>query len=386
MPTSQFDNLQAELKAKGVDGVLDRLVDDLRAQKKYRELYEALKMRVRRKLGLPPLYSETPDDLTAEQKYQLEEGLLAACHEVGLLLLKEGAIREGWMYLRLTGDTAAAAAELAKIEKDDENLEELIEVSLHEGVDPARGFRLVLENYGTCNAITTFEGSMHQRTKAQQQTAAGMLVEHLHKELLHSVKADIARQEGSTPAENTLQELVAERDWLFLDNAYHIDTTHLASVVRFSRMLDDPRQLRLALDLTEYGRRLGSQFQYQSDEPFCDFYPSHALYLQALLGENDEAALAYFRERAEMLDISSHGTVALEIYVHLLARLKRYREAIDAAIDLTPPDQRNAQYVPLLLELSQMAGNYDRLMTFCRERDDLLGYATGLVQANVKTK
>jgi hypothetical protein len=381
MQTTEFEKLQSELSQHGIDAMLDQLADELRAKKQYRELYEALKMRVRRKLGLPPLYGETPDDLTEQQRRDLEDGLLAACREVGLLLLREGSIREGWMYLRLTGDTAAAAAELAKIEADEDHLEELIEVSLHEGVDLARGFRLVLENYGTCNAITTFEGAMHQRTKAQQQTAAGMLVEHLHKELVHSVKTDIARQEGSAPPENTLRELVAERDWLFLDNSYHIDTTHLASVVRFSRMLDDERQLRLALDLTEYGRRLGAQFQYQSDEPFTQLYPSHALYLQALLGENVDEALAYFRQRAEMLDIASHGSVALEIYVHLLARLQRYDEAIAAAIDLTPADQRTAQYVPLLLELSQMAGKYDRLLDFCRQRGDLLGYGTGLVQA-----
>lgn len=382
MATSEFDQLQANLATGGVDKVLDTLAESLRAKKQYRELYEALKMKVRLKLGLPPMYSETPDDLTEPQKLQLEEGLLAACKEVGLLLLNEGAIREGWMYLRLTGDTAAAKAALAQIEVDDDNREEFVEVALHEGVDPARGFKLVLENYGTCNAITTFEGAMHQKTKAQQQAAAGMLVEHLHKDLVYSVKADIARQEGTSPEAGTLKELVADREWLFLDNAYHIDTTHLSSVVRFSRMLDDPAQLRLALDLTEYGRRLGTQFQYASDEPFADMYPSHALYLQALLGENVEVALAFFRERAEMLDIASHGTTALEIYVHLLSRLGRHKEAIDALIDLTPADQRNAQYVPLLLELSQLAGNYDRMMTFCRERDDLLGFATGLVQAN----
>src|SRR5437868_15023822 len=112
MPTTEFDQLQAELSQRGVEGLLDRLADELRAKKQYRELYEALKMRVRRDLGLPPLYGDTPDNLTDEQKFRLEDGLLAACHEVGLLLLKEGSIREGWMYLRLTGDTATAAAEL----------------------------------------------------------------------------------------------------------------------------------------------------------------------------------------------------------------------------------------------------------------------------------
>ena len=88
---------------------------------------------------------------------------------------------------------------------------------------------------------------------------------------------------------------MADREWLFQDNAYHIDTTHLASTVRIARVLADPADLRLALDLTEYGRRLSQQFQYQGDEPFVETYPSHALYFQALLGENVEEALAYFQ-------------------------------------------------------------------------------------------
>src|SRR5262249_13642531 len=146
---------------------------------------------------------------------------------------------------------------LARTEPNEENLQDLIEIGLHEGVAPALGFELVLKNYGTCNAITTFDGAMTSRPRADQQAAAALLLHRMHEDRLGNVRADIARQEGKEPQEQTLAELVAERDWLFADNNYHIDTTHLASTVRFARLLEDAEQLELAYDLTEYGRRLG---------------------------------------------------------------------------------------------------------------------------------
>lgn len=374
---TEFDQLQEALERGGVSAALDRLAEYLRENKKFHELFEALKMKARYALGLPLTYSDAGDELDESTRTKLEDGLIEACRDVGTALLREGAIREGWMYLRPVGDRAAAAIELAEIEANEDNLDALIEVALHEGVDPKRGYGLVLEHHGTCNAITTYESVVVRQSTAAQQAAAGLLVEHVHRELLATVRADIAQQQGSEPAEATLKELVADRDWLFGEHSYHLDTTHLASTVRFSRLLDDEAQLRLALDLTAYGRRLSSQFQYQGDQPFADIYPSHALYLGALLGEDVDAAIEYFRERAEALDPREHGGLPVEAYVQLLDRFGRYELAIDALLNFVQkqPDA-TSQAVPLMLELSQKAGNYDKLKAFCRNHEDILGFAT----------
>jgi len=374
---TEFDQLQEALERGGVSAALDRLAEYLRENKKFHELFEALKMKARYALGLPLTYSDAGDELDESTRTKLEDGLIEACRDVGTALLREGAIREGWMYLRPVGDRAAAAIELAKLEANEDNLDALIEVALHEGVDPKRGYGLVLEHHGTCNAITTYESVVVRQSTAAQQAAAGLLVEHVHRELLATVRADIAQQQGSEPPEATLKELVADRDWLFGEHSYHLDTTHLASTVRFSRLLDDETQLRLALDLTAYGRRLSSQFQYQGDQPFADIYPSHALYLGALLGEDVDAAIEYFRERAEALDPREHGGLPVEAYVQLLDRLGNYELAIDALLNFVQkqPDA-TSQAVPLMLELSQKAGNYDKLKAFCRNHEDILGFAT----------
>ncbi len=379
---TEFDQLEQELQSGGVSAVLDRLVERLREKGRYHELFEALKMRLRHQLGLPILYSDVGDELDESRRTQLEDGLLDACRQVGLALLRDGFVRDGWMYLRPVGERGQVADALKSLEVDEDNLDELIEVTLHEGVDPVRGYALVLEHHGTCNAITTYESVMGQHRLADQQAAAGLLVEHLHGELLATVRADVAQQEGSEPAEQTLAELVADRDWLFGEHSYHIDATHLASTVRFSRILADAAPLRLAVDLTEYGRRLNPQFQYQGEAPFSDLYPSHALYLRALLGEEVDPAIEYFQRQAAELDPAEHGTQPIEALVQLLDRVGRPRAAIEALIEFAAGDAGRAkQVVPLLLELSAKQGDFEQVMEFCRQGDDLLGFASGLVQA-----
>lgn len=379
----EFDQLQATVRDRGVAAALEDLAKQLLADKRYHELFEARKMQLRQRLGLPLSSAESTDDLPPETRTKLEDGLIEACREVGLLLLDAGRVREGWMYLRPVGDRAAAREALAKIDNDDGNLEELVEVCLYEGVDPARGFDLVLRNYGTCNAITTFEGALSQHSLPHKRIAAAMLVDHLHGELVKSVRADIARQEGAEPPEGTLRELVADRPWLFGEYSYHLDTTHLASTVRCARLLDARPQLEKALDLTEYGRRLSRQYQYQGDEPFAEIYPSHALYYQALVGQNVDEAIAYFQEKAKSLDPRDHGTLAIEIYVELLSRIGRAKEAIEASTRLLPKDTRPLGIAPTLLELSRQAGDYNAMLAHCREQGDLLGFATALAQSTI---
>ena len=380
MPQSTFDLLNSQLSQQGIDGVFAKLTEQLRADKKYHELFDVLLMRTRHRLGLPVILTMSLDDLAEPLRSQVEDAYLAACREVGTLLLGEGQIREAWMYLRPVGDKALVADALVKVEPNEANLQDLIEIGLHEGVAPAWGYELVLKNYGTCNAITTFEGALMNRSRADQQAAAGLLLNHLHHELTANVRADIARAEGKVPQEASLAGLVADRDWLFLDNNYHVDTTHLAATIRFARLIEDPAMLALAYDLTEYGRRLSRQFQFAGDEPFVDPYPSYGLFFYAQLGQQVDEALAYFLERAKSVSIDEFGSAAAEVYIGLLTRLKRYPQAIDATVELIPPGTRTSGFAPSLLELSRLAGNYDRLMAVCRERGDLVGYTAGLVE------
>ena len=373
---AMLDGLEDSLNSGGKEALLKYLIESVREAQSPHDLFEALKMQVRQDCGLP-LVQTGPEELDDATRDQLEEGLLGACREVGEMLIRQGKVRDGWMYLRPVGDKQRAAELIRTVEADEDNMEELVEVCLHEGVDAGRGFGLVLEYYGTCNSITTMDSVLPHLPQEAQVASAKLLLAHVHEELLASVRADVAQQEGAEPAEQTLKELVADRDWLFGEHSYHIDTTHLASTVRYAEILTDEADLRLALDLTEYGRRLHPQFQYQGDEPFGEIYPMHAMFFQTQLGENVDEAVAAFSEKAK-LDVMDHGTMPLEVYIDLLARLERYDDAIQAHLQL-PNDIPLRGVAPSLLELCQAAGDMTVYLEQSREANNVVEFAKGLL-------
>ena len=271
MADSIFNELESTLTCGGVEPALVQLADHFRGEHRYHELFDTRLMQARHHLGLPVVLTTPLDELPEPHRTQLENAYLEACREVGRLLLDEGKVREAWVYLRPAGDANAVAEALKAIEPNDENLNDLIGVALHEGVAPAYGYGLILSHYGTCNAITTFDAELGRYRREDQQQAAALLLRQLHAELTSNVRAHIAQQEGrEPPAEATLDELVAGHDWLFEGGNYHIDTTHLNSAVRIARIVDDRELVRLAWELTQYGRRLDAQYQFSGDEPFAD--------------------------------------------------------------------------------------------------------------------
>lgn len=386
--STTFDELEESLQSGGVSACLARLTEQLEEHKKFQELFEARKMQVRHELGLPLLTNDLPAELNADERRKLEDQLIDRFREVyrdvGLLMFRNQELNRGWMLLHAAGEEALAARELEAMEVDSELMDQFIEVALNQGVAPALGFRAVLENYGTCNAITTYDQVMYNRPLADRQTAAAMLVRHIHRDLVGNVKSDISRQEKTEPASDSLRELVEGRDWLFGQGSYHIDTTHLASTIRFARSLDDEESLRLAIDLTEYGRRLDKQFQYAGEEPFADIYPAHALLFKAALRENIDEALAYFREKAHSVDIRAEGAGAAETYIALLDRLGRTDEAARETVELIPAGIYTRGLAPTLFELCAKTGNFAPLVSACREREDLLGFAAGLIQSKLR--
>ncbi len=97
------------------------------------------------------------------------------------------------------------------------------------------------------------------------------------------------------------------------------------------------------------------------------------------VGKGVEAAVSHFRERAETLRVEDEGTLPAETYIVLLTRLGRLAEAIEASARLLPAGTRTIGFAPSLLELSRMAGDFTVLRRVSRERQDLLGYAVGLI-------
>ncbi len=99
-----------------------------------------------------------------------------------------------------------------------------------------------------------------------------------------------------------------------------------------------------------------------------------------------EEAVAYFRGRAEATDPTKQPTVNIEVYIDLLARLKRYEEAIEAWLCLMPRDRAPLGYAPTLAEICRESGAHERFAELCRERNDLLGFADGLIRRQLAAR
>lgn len=78
---------------------------------------------------------------------------------VGSRHLQKGDIPAAFAYYRAIAETELIAGAIDAYEplENDERLGAIIEVALNYGVNPRRGLELILQNYGTCPAITAFD-------------------------------------------------------------------------------------------------------------------------------------------------------------------------------------------------------------------------------------
>src|SRR5262249_33042441 len=144
---------------------------------------------------------------------------------------------------------------------------------------------LILARYGTCQGITACEQLLAQGLKQDvRNDCIRLLVRQLHRELLERLGAEIAAKEGRAPAGASVPMLLKGRDWLFEDENYHIDTSHLNAVVRLSRLLPKGEELLLAMQLCEYGQRLSQRYRYPDPPPFEDVYADTAVFLRTAAG------------------------------------------------------------------------------------------------------
>ena len=394
-----FDQLQT-MAASGAPALFGTLVEQLTQQGRYHELFDARLMQARYELGLPVIMAGSVEEMAEPLRTQVEEAYLKACREVGLLLAAQGKVREAWLYLRPLGDNGLAAKALESIEPSDEHVEELIEVLLNEGVDPLRGFELVLKNYGTCNSITMFENEMSRRGKPQQQAAAALLLRHLHGELVDSLQRDISKQSGASARAGIARQSDGDsrfncRSRLAIPRQ-QLSHRYLASGGYFALRTARGRHGRAAPG--DRSDRIWPpaerQYQFAGEEPFADFYPSHGLFFRAQLTDDTSPehtatvaeAVNFFRNKAETLDAYDHGTAPTETLVILLSRLGRHGEAIDALTSLLPEGARPSPQSPTLWELARRSGDFGRLMTISRQRGDLLGFTAGLLESQASSQ
>ena len=376
--SAQFDSIRQTIEEAGVRGGLDTLEKLFTERKQFHELFEVLKMKVRRDLKLPLLFDDDGDDLDAQQSERLEQGLLQACRTVGTLFFENGQPREGWMFLQPVGDRNLAQTLITNVPVDEENADTIIDVALTEGAAPLYGFELLLERFGTCNAITAFDSQVAMAKRSVRVVIAERLVTHLYEEIRTNVVNHIRQQEETEPT-GSLRELIAERPWLFSDGSHHVDTTHLASVVRIGRIVESEQAIDHAAQLVDYGMQLDDSFHFPGEPPFESTYRDHQSYYHALQGDDVEASVEHFRRKAKSVDSEQFGTMAVETLVDLLTRLNRFDEAMQVSADALA-GQPTLGIAPSLMEIAAKKGEFQAAAGHYRKQQDLLAYAIAILQ------
>lgn len=380
--TTPFAQLQVQLKSGGAAAVFDQLATILREQKDYHKLFDALCARKKHELGAPLHRPTALDDVPADKRDSFEAAYTAAARDVGQLLLADKKLGQAWIYFHAIREVqpirdAIDAVPLPR-ETSDES-EELIDLGFYKLVHPVKGMQVMLRTHGTCSTITSLDQQFQNLSPEQRAECAAILVKTLHGDLLHSIQHEVKQRMPFAPPAGTLRELIAGREWLFADNNYHIDVSHLHSTVRFARSLTRGMpELKLALDLAEYGAQLSTQFQYAGEPPFTEFYPSHIQFFKFLLGEDSETAFAYFQQQLEREPDAPDQALIAYVMVDLLARTEQLDKALPLAekyLVKADPD-----FATAFAELCQQAGRFDVLRKSAEDRSDLVTYASALVQ------
>lgn len=360
--------------------LFDRLKHELAQAGRWHELFEARLIEARARLGLPLADSVPLDELPEPARTTLENDYTAACREVGGLLLDAGRLSEAWRYLRPAGERRMMHAALGQVVPNNENIEQLIELALYEGIDVERGYGWMLGHLGTCNAITTLEGLAPQLPPANLKACAAVLVRHLDRELRDNLRTHIAQQESATPAmDASVAQLVDGRDWLFAAQASHVDASHLAATVRFARVLTHRAVVEVALGLAEYGQRLDPALQYAGDPPFADLYPAHRLFFLATIRRDIAEAIEYFRAQFDKQDVAEVGTAPLETLMVVLDRTGHPAEAMELYDKSAPTGVQLSPFAPRLVDLATKCGDWEYYEAILRDRDDPVGIAIGLL-------
>jgi hypothetical protein len=390
-----FDMLAATAASRGNAAMLETLAASLIARRRWHALFDLRLLAARVGLALPP--TGDPGILDEATRRKLDEQSLAACREVGWALLDEGQVAAAWLYLRAAAEPAEVAARLATLARepaaDDETaaarLQEIVTVALWEGVDPALGIALVIEAQGTCNSITAYEQAVSRLPAPRQRGPAAVLVDHLYRELFASLAADLERRGLVAPARiaatASIVELLDAAGGLANDPSFHVDVSHLQSVLRIARVCVERPVLEKAWELAVYACRLPAEVTYPGEPPFEQVGHASRLFYAAQLGRDTDEAVAFFHGAAAAAGDGAAGTLPADTLVYLLWRIGRPADALAAAI--ARPDDRGMPSImqatgmlPTLVELARAGDAIDMLREACRAHGDEITFAATFFQ------
>lgn len=383
MSQTQLEQFQQELQkhdqssSPSPAAILTALQKTLIARKDYHRLFDALLMESRLKLDLPLVRPASMDGIPEGKEQEFRDHYVKAARKVGALFLKDQQLADAWAYFRTINEPQPVRAAIEKLQipsEPDEQFDEVVNLALYEGAHMVKGIEFLLATHGTCNTVTALSQLQAQMTAAERRQAAAIMVRTITDELLNSLKATIEAQKSVDEPSNDIAEIVQKHDWLFEGGSYHIDVSHLHSTVGFARALhqDDP-ELKLAVALCEYGRRLDGPLQYPGDVPFDDYYIANSHFLTALSGTNVEEGVQYFLKKLKDEPDEPDRRLISMVILDLAERTDQLPKVISHVLPHvgSVEDPNGFSFTEMCLDLNLQ----DQLIALAEQNDDPLAWA-----------
>ena len=375
--------LAAGSVSTNASAVLDAAERTLLGQKDYHRLFDAKLIRVRHQLGLPITQPTSLKDIPEKHDDVFRVAYTNAAREVGQLFLENGQLADAWAYFRTIHETEPVRAEIAKRvaempQDPGPQLDELLNLALYEGAHVVEGLKLLLKTHGTCNTVTAMSQLLPQMSPDERRQAAAIMVRNIYADMQANVRRDLERRQPVLTPDLSLGELIRGREFLFADAAYHVDVSHLHSIVSFARHLHrgDP-ELLLAIELSQYGSQLAEHLRYPGDVPFDDYYAANQNFLKAVAGQDVEESMTYFINRLNQEQDPADKRMIAFVLVDLGQRVDRVNLALDAAAPFVSKLEDPAGFS--FTAFCVNAGRLDTLESAARENDDVLALATAMI-------
>ena len=376
-----FDRVRAALDASGPLAAIDRLCDELKQAEDFQNLFYARLMRKRVELGVPPFPTGPSSELPGNTHEAYEEAIRTAGREVGHIYLSRGDIPKAWAFFRMLGEPEPVMEALRTFTPGpDDDPYPVVEVAWQHGVLPEKGFDLVLDRNGVCSAITMVHSSDLTQNPPLRDYCVKRLVRALYDQLLERLKNDLQSHGIEPSAGTTVGGIVAAHPVLFVEDVYHIDTSHLSSVVQMALQLSPGPELDLARELAEYGSKLSPSLRGDNDPPFEDTYADYKVYLNIVAGVDVEGGLAHFKRKAERGAEDGYSFPA-EVLVNLYLKADRLSDALTTAKRFLGSSNERELSCPGVTELARRAGDYAALAAAAKGKADPVTYLAGLIAA-----
>jgi hypothetical protein len=383
--TITMDNLAATLRTAGPLAAADQLCEQLRSSGDYHNLFYAILLRKRVELGVSPFPTGASTELPAETHEPYEQAIREAARHVGNLYLTNRDIPRAWGFFRLIAEPQPVKDAIAAyVPTADEDVYPIVEIAWHQQLLPQKGFDFFLARQGICSAITMVSSTDLSSDPAVRNHCVAQLAKALHEQLLERLGNDLSNR--GLPIADNFSGLL--RDELFTEDAYHIDVSHLSSVVQMALQLPatETGTLLLARDLCAYGQRLALQYRGDADTPFEATYSDYAIYIDVLLGREVDAGLAHFQAKIAR-ELEEGNTFPAEVLVNLLVKIGRTQEALGVARTAFAnlSDDRGLS-CPSVGELARQMGDFAALAHAAKTRGDSVTYLAGMIAAKGLTQ